>query len=228
MPILRRTLRILLKTVLAFILLIALYLLIASGMGRVPVNSDFRNCEKDSVVIYLRTNGVHTDIVLPIENEIKKWPAFVNPIDTRSANSNFRYVSFGWGDKGFYLQTPEWSDLTCKTAFKALFFLSTTAMHVSFQERILENENCRRIYVSRESYGKLVSYIEKSFQTRQNAPLKISGAAYWDNDAFYEANGTYNLFFTCNTWTNTALKEAGLKACLWTPFQGDIMRLYRE
>lgn len=225
---LRRTLRILVKTILAFVLLLALYLLIAFGLGRVPVNSNFKPCEKDSMAIYVRTNGVHTDLVLPVKTEIKDWTAFVNPADTKLGNANYKYVSFGWGDKGFYLQTPNWSDLTFKTAFRALFFLSTSAMHVSFHQRVNENADCHKVCISRQNYSKLAGYIEKSFQTQHNGPQRIAGAAYWDNDAFYEAKGVYNLFFTCNTWTNTALKEAGLKACLWTPFQGDIMRLYKQ
>ena len=32
------------------------------------------------------------------------------------------------------------------------------------------------------------------------------------NDAFYEAKGRYSLFFTCNTWTNNALKICKQKA----------------
>ena len=39
---------------------------------------------------------------------------------------------------------------------------------------------------------------------------------YGENDAFYEAVGSYNLFYTCNTWTNNALKAMHTDAALWT------------
>jgi hypothetical protein len=50
---------------------------------------------------------------------------------------------------------------------------------------------------------------------------------YGDNDAFYEAIGSYNLFKTCNTWTNNALKSCGQKACFWTPFESGIFYQYK-
>ena len=49
---------------------------------------------------------------------------------------------------------------------------------------------------------------------------------YGKSDKFYEANGTYNLFYTCNTWTNNSLKSAGLKACAWTLFDDPILDKY--
>jgi hypothetical protein len=39
--------------------------------------------------------------------------------------------------------------------------------------------------------------------------------------------GSYNLFHTCNTWTNDALKAGGQKACWWTPFDAGIFRQYQ-
>ena len=50
---------------------------------------------------------------------------------------------------------------------------------------------------------------------------------YGKNDAFYEATGRYSLFHTCNTWTNNALKIAGQKACVWTPFDTGIFYHYQ-
>ena len=51
-------------------------------------------------------------------------------------------------------------------------------------------------------------------------------AVYGKNDAFYEANGSYSLFHTCNTWANNGLKACGQKACFWTPFDSGIFYHY--
>ena len=32
-----------------------------------------------------------------------------------------KFVSFGWGDKNFYANTPTWKDVTFSVGFKALF-----------------------------------------------------------------------------------------------------------
>ena len=52
--------------------------------------------------------------------------------NTKSKDSTAEYLAFGWGDKGFYLDTPEWSDLKASTAFKAAFALGNSAMHTTF------------------------------------------------------------------------------------------------
>jgi uncharacterized protein (TIGR02117 family) len=84
------------------------------------------------------------------------------------------------------------------------------------------------IHLSASQYSRLVSYLEQSFR-RDDAgrtELVITTANYGSSDAFYEGTGRYNLFHTCNTWTNNALKACGQKACFWTPFQGAILRQY--
>lgn len=159
---------------------------------------------------------------------MKDWTSFVNPADTKSGNTIANYVAFGWGDKGFYLETPTWEDLKFQTAFKALFFLSSTAMHVTFYKKLHENESCRKICITKMSYKMLTNYIESSFEKNGDFTKLIKGAAYSDNDLFYEAKGTYNLFRTCNTWANSGLKSANLKACLWTPFDKGIFYQYNN
>ena len=222
----KKILKSILKILLAFILLIVFYLIAAIGLSKITSNSDFKHCDKDAVEIYIVTNGVHTDLVLPIRNEMKDWSSFVNPSDTKSRCENANYVAFGWGDKGFYLETPTWTDLKFKTAFNAAFFLSTTAMHVSFYNRLYESESCKKICISKDSYLKLVTYINNSFTLNQNSPVLIKGASYGNNDLFYDAIGTYSFLNTCNTWANTGLKSSNLKACFWTPFDKGIFEKY--
>ncbi|HET6557866.1 MAG TPA: TIGR02117 family protein [Prolixibacteraceae bacterium] len=209
-----------------FIGLIVLYLLTAFGLSRITVNSDFQESSKDSVIIFVMTNGVHTEMVLPMTSEMMNWGHFVNPKDTKSGIDYYRYVAFGWGDKGFYLETPTWADLKFKTAFNALFFLSSAAMHVTFYTELNESKDCKKIQISKDSYKMMIDYITQSFRLDNNLPILIKGASYGKNDSFYEAHGTYNLFFTSNTWTNSGLKYANLKACLWTPFDNEILNKY--
>ncbi len=208
--------------------MLAVYLIAAVVLSYIPVNSDFVECEQDCVEIYLKTNGVHTDIVLPLQNDYKDWNTIVHPADTRSGMPKATLVAIGWGDRGFYLNTPEWADLTFETAFNAAFYLGTSIMHVTFYERLGESATCKKIRISKDSYQLIVQHIEQSFNTDENGSTTlIKDAGYSSNDAFYEAYGTYGLFFTCNTWTNSVLKEGGLKACVWTPFDKGIFHHYK-
>lgn len=134
----------------------------------------------------------------------------------------------GWGDKGFYLETPTWADLKVSTAVRAAFGLSTTALHTTYYKTMLESQDCRKIVISKKHYLQLVKYINSSFDMEQDGSptLVQSDVRYGLSDAFYEAKGSYSLFTTCNTWANSALKSCGQKACVWTPFDTGIFALY--
>lgn len=219
--------RVVFKMLQTFFALLVIYFLTAVYFSLVTVNTNFTECKKDAVEIYLLSNGVHTDIVVPLKNDQKDWTKFVSPAATQSGSSFARFVAFGWGDKGFYLNTKTWADLKFKTAFNALFFLSSTAMHVSYYYQPKESATCRKICISKESNAKLIVFIENSFLLDKNGlSQQISDAHYFTNDAFYEAKGTYSLFYTCNTWTNNGLKSANLRACAWTPFDKGIFYQY--
>lgn len=210
-----------------FIFSVCLYFVGAFVLSSVPVNTDFKECEKEAVEIHILTNGVHTDLVLPYRNQFMDWSKWVNPSQTKSGDSNAVNVAFGWGDKGFYLETKTWDELKLSTACKALFYLGSSAMHVSFYQKLRETESCRKICVSKENYLKLVQYISQRFETdSMGLPRQIVGASFTNHDAFYDAKGKYSLFYTCNTWANEGLKSAGLKACYWTAFKGGIFDQY--
>ncbi len=182
---------------------------------------------KNEIDIYIKSNGVHLDIVLPLKNEIKDWTTdvWIHP----DIIHTIKFVSFGFGDKEFYINTPKWSDLSIKTTFNAMFLTSSSAIHVDYYKELKASTACRSISVSSEQFQELVDFIENSFQRSENGALvQIQGLQYHAYDCFYEATPSFNLFFTCNTWTNKCLKKAGLKACLWTPYDKGILYQYRH
>lgn len=205
---------------------LAVYLVGSAALSIVPVGQRSQP-SVDAIEAYILSNGVHTDIVLPVRTAQIDWSEMLPYTDTPAADTTMHYIGFGWGDKGFYLDTPTWSELKASTAFKAMFWLGTSAMHTTFHHRPAENGKCVRIYLRPEEYARLISYIKHSFVLNAaGQPQHIQGHSYGENDAFYEAHRTYNLFFTCNTWTNDALKISGQKACLWTPAESGILYQY--
>ena len=217
-----------LKYIAIFLLSLIAYLGVVTLLSYITVTGEIRKVKKD-VSIYILTNGVHTDIVLPLKNEHFDWSKQVNPADTKSKDTSFNYVAMGWGDKGFYLETPTWADLKVSTALKASTGISTSAMHVTFYKNMKENVSCKKIQISSENYNKLIAYLNKSFQTQSGKFLKIeTDAVYGKTDVFYEAKGSYSLFYTCNSWANQALKAANQKAALWTISDSGIFRHYSK
>ncbi len=216
-----------LKSILFLLLFLMLYAFVAFILSTIPVNSD-QTDDVGEYTVYIKSNGVHTDLVLPIKTNLKDWSEKIKFDHIKSKDTTHQFIAFGWGDKGFYLDTPEWSDLKFSTAFKAAFHLGTSAMHTTFYKQMNESESCVRITISKEQYQKLIAFIEASFQhdTAGN-PIFIQATTYGKNDSFYEACRTYSLFYTCNTWANQALKKAGLKAAVWTPADKGIFYHYQ-
>jgi uncharacterized protein (TIGR02117 family) len=185
--------------------------------------------QKKEIPIYIYTNGVHTDIVMPVKNDLHDWSTKIPFTNTRSKETDYRFVGIGWGDKGFYLDTPTWADLKFSTAFKAAFWLSESAMHCSYYKTMKEGDDCKMIMISRNQYKDLVKFVDEKFDKDAggNYILVPTDAVYGNNDAFYDANGKYSFLDTCNTWANNALKAAGQKAAWWTPSDYGIFLHYK-
>ncbi|SHL84156.1 conserved hypothetical protein [Chryseobacterium polytrichastri] len=185
--------------------------------------------EKKEIPIYIYTNGVHTDIVMPVKNDMQDWSKKIPFANTKSKKTDYNYIGVGWGDKGFYLDTPTWADLKFSTAFKAAFWLGESAMHCTYYKTMTEADDCKIIMISRSQYKKLVQFVNDKFDKDQNGNFILipTNAVYSDNDAFYDAQGKYSFLYTCNTWSNNALKAAGQKAAFWTPTDAGIFQHYK-
>ncbi|RQO79615.1 TIGR02117 family protein [Pedobacter sp. KBW01] len=209
------------------IVLIGFYFLLAFCLSRITINA--KPVNKPEVAIYIMTNGIHTDIVMPaISNQIN-WTKEISYQNTLEADSSYQYLAVGWGDKKFYIETPGFEDLKLSTALSAISGLSTSAMHTTYYQNISEDNDCKKIMISREQYKRLIDYILNSFEKDKAGHLiYIKTTMHYDiGDAFYEAKGSYSIFKTCNTWANAALKACGQKSCLWTIFDTGIFIKYR-
>lgn len=220
-----RFLRRLGKTLVALLAVLLAYLLAAFILGSIVLAPE-RHGRRD-IILYLLDNGVHTDLALPLANDTYDWTTFIRPEDARDTAFAPAYVAFGWGDRAFYLETPHWRDLKATTAWNAISGQGATIIHVTFLPPLRATAHSIAIPVSRDEYRALVASIRDSFRLGDDGRAIAIGRAYGDNDAFYEARGSYSLFTTCNTWTNARLKAAGLTHVLWTPFSGSLMRAYR-
>lgn len=200
--------RLLLGTVEAVLAFLVFYFVVFMGGGIIPVG-DLH--ETGEVEIFVKSNGVHTDLCLPVETPFIDWKVGVPPADFPNCNAA-EFISIGWGDKGFFLDTPTWDDLTFETAFNAAFLPSGTAMHVAYLEKKpIENDHTAKVFLTVEEYLELATFVQNSFSLVNNKAVLIPNKGYWNNDNFYEANGSYHLFKTCNAWTNMALKRANVR-----------------
>ena len=190
-------------------------------LGLFPVNQDFEPAP-NGVRVYVYSGEVHSDIIVPVTNEVIDWRTIFPPEHFKAKTSGIRYVSIGWGDRGFFLNTPRWSDLTFSTAANATLLPSKTVLHVAFTTP-RENESCREVMISADQYRKLVRFIRRALRQDVNGkPMRID-KSYHRYDAFYEANGTYHLFNTCNCWVAHGLRQAGVRTVRFAPMPKTVL-----
>lgn len=211
------------KKIMKWLLLIVLipvtYLLVSLILTIITVNSKSDYSEKEKS-IYLNSNGVHLNIIIP------KDQVDPNLLTGLNYDENDQYFSFGWGDRNFYLETPTWGDLTFKNAFVALILKSPTLIHLTRYST--PGKDWAEIKVDQNQLKKINQYIYDSFYyDPQNNKVILNNKGYSNNDDFYVAEGSYSFYKTCNSWVNTGLKNIGLKACLWTPFEFGLLNMHQ-
>ena len=211
-----------------FVGIVILYLLVAWGCSFITIPGE-EDQQRGEVEIYLLTNGVHTDIVMPVRSDLIDWSQIFPFDNTNSKKSDLQFIAVGWGDKGFYMEIPEWSDLTLRIALRAAFGLDSSALHITYYRQMIEDRDCVKVPISGDQYQRLVTYIMNSRQTdvTGNSLYIETDAQYGANDSFYEAKRRYRFYYTCNTWANNALKHSGQKGALWTLDYQGIFRHYR-
>ncbi|NND34048.1 MAG: TIGR02117 family protein [Saprospiraceae bacterium] len=203
------------RTFLGLMLLIAGYLIIAVVLSVMSTRPKELPCQKDKEV-FITTNGVHLDIIVPkdfLDIKIQR---------DLQIDAEVAYVSFGWGDKGFYLETPTWHDLKLRTAIKALFLRSETVMHVTNYTTKYDHWLVQRVCESQLEL--LIEYLTHSFtRDGEGEVIEIVDSGYTNHDTFYEATGNYNGIYTCNEWVNEGLKKAKIKTSIWSPFDFGVL-----
>ena len=219
----RRAGRLLWRSLAGLLLVPALYLLAVLVGGLLTAHAVWR--EPDTgVTIFVRTNGVHTWILVPTVSADMDWRplAPANPIREPRLAGN--YLAIGFGNRDFYLNTPTWADLSFKTAFAAAVGGGPSLMHVDHETDPVEDEYTRRLTIGRDQYRRLVRYIAGSFQfDARGRTMPLIGRGYGWSDTFYESRRAYNFVRTCNEWTGEALRTAGIPMGAWTPLSQSIM-----
>jgi uncharacterized protein (TIGR02117 family) len=204
------------KALLWLLAIIVLYLVLAVVLSLIPSSPPAMVTVPDRQ-LYVSSNGVHTDFILPVEYVPPSLLAQLGYL------ADYRYLAFGWGDKGFYLDTPTWADLKASTAIKAMLLPSPTAVHVTGHEAV--GSDWAYLEVDQRQIDLLNDFIAVAFRLDADGdPIHIDDSGYGDNDEFYEATGSYNALYTCNNWVNEGLKTIGVKTALWSPSEWGVMR----
>ncbi|RIJ34030.1 TIGR02117 family protein [Pontibacter oryzae] len=206
------------------------FVVTAFVLSSIPVNSGFAQppAQQNQLEIFVTSNGVHTDIVVPVATSYIDWRTKLPLHQFEGIDSSYQYIAFGWGDRRFYMETPSWTDLTPSVALTAALWPTRAAMHVEYiKHKLIPTKRQQPVYISPKQYLQLIHYIEASFVQQQGQFKHIPGSGYTPQDTFYEAHGRFYILNNCNNWVNNGLKQMGFKTGLWAPLPFAVMRHLR-
>ncbi len=195
-------------------------------LGFVPIHLGYKAPAEDYIVIFVRSNEVHTDLVLPASGAGGvDWRQLFPPEHFGTSVSGAKYVAFGWGNRDFYIDTPTWADFRLSTACGALFWPSETVLHVEYLFDPTPSDWMHEVRLTREQYERLTQFVRSTVGglDERGRALPASDSSYGAGDRFYTARGRYHCFNTCNQWTGRGLARARLPTGLWTPLKPQVL-----
>lgn len=202
-----------------------LYLLAALIGSLVPVNRRWTE-PSDGVTIYLADNGIHSDLILPMQAQGLDWRPLVSKADFERVPRDARWIAFGSGEERVYLDTPRWRDIRPGTIWSAL----TGGKRLMHVEYVGDPSYARRaIRLRPQEYRRLWAAIRSDFvPSPSGKPVHVPRSGYHAADTFYRATGKASAIRTCNSWTADRLRLAGVKTSLWPPFVQGLRWRYRK
>jgi uncharacterized protein (TIGR02117 family) len=169
-----------------------------------------------SVTIYVsNVNNFHAELILPVSNEAFDWRQQIDLQQLGVDADSYRYLSFGWGDRHFFMN----ASFDPITIFDVLFVPGPSVMHVwghtTPKLQLGKAFELKQIKISQQEYLQLTKFISSSFQRSADRQVSYIKPGFYKNSGFYEAIGNYSLFRTCNNWTAEALRVADINTPQW-------------
>jgi len=173
--------------------------------------------------VCVQDTGIHSNILVPVNNQLFDWHRYLALENIGSEHSQYNYLSFGWGDRDFYMQTPTLQDLNLSITFRALFVPTHSVMYVQGYQTIPDSLVVKCVKVDRDDYLRLMTFIDSTFTTEGNGNKVRIGNGHHPNGGFYAANGSYSILRNCNSWTASGLRTADVNTPLLDGLSSAIM-----
>ncbi len=205
-----------------------LYAGAALDLSAVPVNRQ-PLAHGGGVPMYLRSDGGHLDLLVPARSRLQDWTQVFPVPGNEGTEAGPAWVAIGWGEKGFYLQPAAASGFPDPvTTLRAATGLSGAVLRVDYRVAPVVHDTCRFLYASAPQYERLCRYVMAAVVRSPDGRAQPIETSFPEQhrEWFYEAKGTYSIFNTCNTWVNSGLRYAGMRACIWTPLARAVLDKY--
>lgn len=154
--------------------------------------------------IQVVNHGLHSGLVVRAADVPGcDWPA-------RCAFADAEYLEVGWGDRAYYQE----ADPSIWVGLRALLWPTPSALHMAAfngpAAQRFRSLEVIELEVTARGVGRLVAAISASHERdREGRPIDL-GPGQYGPSRFYAAREPFHFFRTCNVWTATMLREAGV------------------
>ena len=136
---------------------------------------------------------------------------------SRSGDRRVHWLVVGWGSRAFYTATGTYADLNLGSIWPALTGDAAT-LHLDVTGDVEDLDAITWVTLSQTQLAALTQAVTATF-TRDSAgnPIALAAPPFGPTDAFFAAEGHFNVLNTCNVWIGSMLRAAGLDFGAWTP-----------
>jgi uncharacterized protein (TIGR02117 family) len=199
--------------------------MLAALMGSlIPANNEWKQ-PTEGVDIFVETNGVHVSLIVPMAAAGEDLSDLIRPEHLQNRDLYGTHAMVGWGHGRVYRNARTWGDVRSGDIASGVFGSDFTTVHVYHLINPQSLPHRKAFRVSTTQYRGIISQIRSTFRL-SNSGESVAHAAYADDNLFYDSKGHYSAINTCNSWTGTVLRNAGVRIGIWTPLPGGVMRWF--
>lgn len=173
-------------------------------------------------------NHFHAELVVPVTTDAFDWRSHLTLSQLGPNARSYRYLSFGWGDRKFFMN----GSYDPVSIFDALFLPGSTVMHVWGHQDLKRfnssNFEIKQISLNRKNYLALMDFIDAGFQHDARHTVRYLRQGLYPDSGFYEAVGRYSILRTCNHWTAEGLRKADVNTPVWPALAPPILYQLRS
>jgi uncharacterized protein (TIGR02117 family) len=185
---------------LAVVLVVAALATACAAAPGNPPAADPARTERIHVVRHVGHTGI---VVAAAAVPATSWPA-------RRDFADAEYLEVGWGDRDYY----QAAEPTLWMGARALFWPTPSALQVAAFSgpvaRYFKEAEIVELRVTPAGLARLVEVVAASHELdAAGQPIRL-GPGQYGRSRFYASRETFHLFRTCNVWTASVLREAGV------------------
>ncbi|WP_180970578.1 DUF2459 domain-containing protein [Burkholderia sp. WAC0059] len=176
-----------------------------------------------AVTVTVVERGWHTDVCVRDEDA----GAWARSLALGLGFDGARFLCFGFGERQYVLTRTHDPLATVSALFPSEAAVLMTVLRATPAEAF-GRSGVVDLGISRAGLIGLQAFLRRSIRIDAAGRAMQLGEGPYPGSVFFAATGTYDAFYTCNTWTADALRSAGLPVQGRVLFAGDLMYKVRQ